>query len=485
MSGKKKASKIVVGFVGIIPECTRQANQYQILQSLIGQLIASVMLALAFSFNAWALPHAQRVPIPSINTSDYEPVIFSGNNNSFERFNESDAEKANYKDVTLSHHRQSRLLDIKTHLKANYLDSAGKVDETESVMKIDSLYLDASVPQQHLSARLGRHSTSMAGSNYPLDGMSMSYRLFNKHRIKMMAGFEHSEAADLEINSDKSIIGISAESARFGRYWHADAYAFEQQDAGIIDRKILGSRLRFLNSGQSASLQFDVDTAQLESRSSQLMVKLEPYKNQSLQLALDYRSPGSTSGLIVPALDELLKSLAEEDVRALEQDTDAIFRSGALSWSKVFSDELTLNSEVSVSSLSKSVLAGALSTDSYYLYGVQLTGKNLININDTASMSLRYFEFSTASRVSLSINNRTAFRPNWHADWQLDAYWQDNDDESEMVGVSPLLKLQYKQKDNARLDVEFGLKHFDAENDSDGSELNDVFINITHTKALW
>jgi len=485
MSVRKKASEIYIGSADTIPGCARVANQYHFMTSFAGQLQFALMLVFACSFSAWALPHSKRVPIPPVNTSDYEPVIFSGNENRFERFNETEDEKLNYKDLTLSHQRQSRLLDIKTHLKANYLDSAGRLDDTETVMKINSLYIDASVPQQHVSARLGRHSPSMAGTNYALDGMSMSYRLFNKHRINMLAGYEHSDADEVDVNTDKSIVGISAESARFGRYWHADAYAFEQQNAGIVDRKIIGSRLRFLDAGQSASLQFDVDSAQFESHSSQLMVKLNPYKNQSVQLALDYRSPGATSGLIVPALDELLKSLADEEIKALEQDTDAVIRSGALSWKKELSNELSLNSEVSVSSLSKSALAGALSTDSYYLYGVQLTGKNFINIHDTASMSLRYLDYSTASRVSLSINNRTPFRPNWHADWQLDAYWQENDNETQTVGLSPLLKLQYKQKDNTQLDVELGVKHFDAENDIDGSENNDVFINITHTKALW
>jgi len=449
----------------------------------VANLLIITIFSLVSTSHVMAMPHDERTDTPKVSVTGYQPAVFTRNKARFDRYSTQDTENSAYKDLKLSHKRESNLLNIETHLKANYLGSADTTDE--AVLKIDSLYLDASLPKYDFSMRLGRHAFSMADTKFPLDGMSISYKLFDKHRINLLAGLEQSESTDVEASSEKSIVGISAESARFARFWKANAYAFEKHDQGVIDSKIVGSKLHFLNKGHSASLQFDVDSAQLEARSSQLMFKLAPFKNHSIQLALDYRSPGSTTGMTVPALDELLKSLAEDEMNALEQDNDAAFRSGGLSWSKVFSDDLSLNGEVSVSSLSQSALDDGLMVDSYYMYGVQLKGRNLINDNDTASMSLSYLEFNAANRFSLSINNHLPFRPNWYANLQLDAYWQDNEDASQTTGVSPLLKFQYKQKDNAQTDIEFGMNHSSSDNLTDNIDNDDVFINITHTKSLW
>jgi hypothetical protein len=384
----------------------------------------------------------------------------------------------------LTHQGQTDNLNIETHLTVNYLNIPDQVADHDQAMKINEFYLDASSSGKTVSSRLGRQSFDLAGSSYAIDGLALDYKLGNLQRIKLLAGYPQTESTAIEMDTDMALYGISAESERLAQYWETDIYMLEQREDGLVGDQYYGSRLSYLHPRHNALLRINFDPDLHELQSGSFAYNWLPGGVQSMKLALDYRKPGTQAGQAVPALQELLNTMSEEELLSLEQDQSAVFRSAAFAWSKPLAHNLHLHGELSVSSLARTSIIGELESESYYLYGLQLKGNNFIRRKDEASLSLRYFEHDAINRVSLLINNRTPIKPYWHADLQLEAYWQENDDQSRVLGLGPLFKLQYNQKNKTRLELEIGMLRSEQGQPGGSVDNSDVFLSVTHSRAL-
>lgn len=456
-------------------------NHYNI-QAVIYILLAITILTSTQNASAISYFHGTQFMHP--NYLRVTPMIFNGGKDRFKKFTTLSPKKANYKKLSLTHKRKSRKLNIKTHLSAKYLNTTGQSINSLQAMKINKLYVDASSPRDFVSARLGRQTFNMAGTPYAVDGLAVSYKLFKQQRINLMAGYSQPEPEAVEVNTDKTLYGVSAKSQRFAKYWQTDVYAYEQRRSGITDRQIMGSRLNYAHKKHKAQLQVDVDTVKNETLSSQISYQWAPKKRHSIKMALDYRKPKAPSPKTITALNELLKTMTTNERQTLKYDRTALFRSGALSWSKPLSHNMFLKNEISVSSLSKANFAETLIYNSYYLYELQLSGSNVFKKNDKTRLSLRYFEYNTERRVSISFNNRLPINHNWKADFLIEAYWQKKIDQSQALSFRPLLKLEYNKKGSNKLGINVGMVRFNLLNRPSVNNVNDLFLSFTYSRKL-
>jgi hypothetical protein len=449
--------------------------------------ITGLVVAMCMVQHVVAMPHTETTWLLQDDFTRSGATTINQNHQAYERSGQSSSSETAYKNLSVTHQGQTDNLNIKTHLTVNYLNSPDQVADNDQAMKINAFYLDASSSGKTVSSRLGRQSFDLAGSSYAIDGLALDYRLGKRQRIKLLAGYPQTESTAIEMDTDTAVYGISAESERIARYWETDIYMLEQRTDGLVGDQFYGSRLSYLHPKHNALLRVNFDPDLHELQSGSFAYNWKPGGAQSMKLALDYRKPGTQAGQAVPALEELLKTMNEEQLKSLEHDESAAFRSAAFAWSKSLAHNLQLNGELSVSSLARASIIGELESESYYLYGLQLKGSNFIRRKDEASLSLRYFEHDTTNRLSLFFNNLMPIKPYWHAGVQLEAYWQENEDESRILGVGPLFKLQYNQKDKSRLDFELGMVRSENQGHSaaDITDINDIYMSITHSKRLW
>jgi hypothetical protein len=396
------------------------------------------------------------------------------------------------KQLSFVHRNRADNLNIQTHLTANYRPlaapvkdpAAGPVTSGEHELQVSSFYLAATDPKHTVSARIGRQSFDMVGTPYQFDGFALSYRLFNRQQIKMVAGYPQAGASPADINTDNFFYGVSAESNRFAKFWRADVYAFEHIDDGTTGRQVMGSKINYLHPRHSAMLGFDLNPNNDGPSSAYAIFDWHPRDHYSLKISLDYRKPDALKEHSISALDELLKSMTDEEIKLLEQDPTAEFKAGTLAWRKKLNHKLSLNGETSIATLYTSPVNGSGRTETHRLYSLQLTGNGLVKTDDTSSLSVRFFDFEAANRLSLAVNNRMPFRRSWQADIELEADWQENEDRSKILSLGPLFRLQYNKKDKTKLEFEIGVKRSEFFNRADQTLENDYFFNITHSREL-
>lgn len=463
------------------PDC-RIHNRYFIRPVLHSLL--TITIVMFCGQNALAATEYRSAAFIQSNTLRFAPIILNNRKDSFEQFIKSSSKKTAYTDLKLTHKRKSSKVNIKTHLNAKYIDKSVETIDGKQAMKINKLYLDASIPKYFVSARLGRQSFNMAGTPYPVDGLALSYKLFKQQKINLLAGYPQSEPEAVEINTDKSLYGISTESKRFAKYWKTDAYAYEQKVLGITDMQVMGARINFVHKKHKAMLQMDMDTTTREPLSTNLAYQWTPGKHHYFKLALDYRKPKAAMGQSVTALNELLKTMSTEEIQFLKEDDTAVYRSGSLSWGKPLMSKFFLKSEVSASSLTRLLDGNRKRYDAYFLYDLEISADNVFKKKDKSSLSLRYLDHNATQLISLSFKNRLPVKPYWHADFLLEAYWQKTNGQTQALKYNPLIKLQYNKKDKNKLDFDIGIVRLDHINQPELTNSNDLFFSITYSKKL-
>ena len=440
-----------------------------------------LVLACMLSLNVHAFTQFNPIQT-SLPGEKTHQLIKSGNSFSIEKFN-SQGEDSPYQQLLLSHKRESGNLRVETHFEADYLNDDNSLSTDAPVINVKSLYMNVSNSRYGLASRLGRQQFNLAGHNYAVDGLTVKLPLLGRHGLKMLAGYNYQDPSNLEIDTDETIYGMSAEFVEVAKYFQADAYAYQIQQNEQSERQIYGSRLRYLNDKHSALLQVDFDPSDQAAHSGHLVFETKPFAKQTMKLSVDYRTPAAHGQLAVAALEELQKLFDDSERELLRREADAVYRSGALSWMHEISADIALKSELSVATLDHSELIESSEDNSLYLYGMQLTGNSFFIPKNTMSMAIKYTDFAGAERVAVSVNNRLPLHRHWYADLNLDAFWENSEEMLFSRGISPKLVFNFQQKDNSNLGFEFGYLHLE-DNDINTRE-GDIFFKVTQSLFLW
>lgn len=464
------------------------ADKLMASRQLICRIIYGIILIMSVNLlsatTLAAKPLSDDPTFMKIGSAGLSPIVLNGRKDSFERYLQDSAKNSSYTDLSLTHQRQSTRLNIKTHVDAKYLDSASESLDSHQAMKIKKLYLDASIPKHSFSARLGRQSFKMAGTPYPVDGLAVSYKLFKQQKIKLLAGYPQIDEDAVEVNTEKSLYGISTESDKFAKYWKTDTYAYEQKISGITDIQVMGSRLSYTHNKHHALIQMDMDSENRKSLNTHFAYQWTPSKSHYFKLTLDTRKPKAAMGQSITALDELVKTMSTEEIQLIKKDDSAVYRSGSFTWGKQLMDKFFLKSEFSASTLSQSTNENAFISNSYFLYNLEVNADNLFWKDDKNTLSLRYLDHNTTQLISLTYSNRRPVDHHWHANVLIEAYWQKFEQQSQTIKLNPLLKFQYNKKDNNKLDIDIGLVRYNHQSHPVNAESNDLFINLSYTGKL-
>lgn len=401
-----------------------------------------------------------------------------------EPFAEEYADDPAETNVNITMTRRTERVDLKTHFNANYNFNPEQTDSIDQTIQVNEFYMDALDSENALSTRIGRQPYSIAGSKGHFDGITLGYRLFNRQKMNLVAGYTQNGAVVDNPGNERTLYGINIDSGKLAKRWQANLYLLGRAQQSGSSRQVVGSRLHYLHPAHPARLTVDIDPQNDELNNANLRLDFKLPSRNSIHFTIDYCKPGTGLSAGVASLDELLGTLPAEESLALEQEPSALFRSTGIFWSKQFGNNIALNSKTAFSSLDRVASSGEVYTLNQHYFGLEFIRNDLNNSDTSSRLSFRYLENDLDNHMILSFHNRFKLRRAWLADLLVEADWQKQIDQSRAMSLNPSLRLHYNDRERRSLEVELGLKQAEIASLSDSLHDNDFYLRITHSFPL-
>lgn len=276
--------------------------------------------------------------------------------------------------------------------------------------RISSAYAELADRDLGWSARLGRQSRSAGGLPGSFDGVHAGYQLLSRLRINATYGRTVESAYD-SFAGDRTLMGVSVDLGTFAQSWEVSLYLADQRDHGVLERRAVGTEVRYVRPGRSVIGLLDYDISFNELNSAIVLGALELPARWTASFNADHRkSPLLTTrnallGQPVDSLDDLGMQLSTDDLRQLAEDRTA----ESDTYSVALSRPLTERVQLSVDATSTSITAlpvidgvGTLDADTELTaYSIQLIGGSWIRSNDFHLVGARYQSGRSSSLASI------------------------------------------------------------------------------------
>lgn len=387
--------------------------------------------------------------------------------------------------VNITMRRRTERVDLKTHFDANYRFTPAQMESIDQKVRVNEFYMDAFVNENTISTRVGRQPYNIAGANGRFDGITLGYRLFNRQKMNLVAGYTQDLANPDNLENDSYMYGVNIDSGRFANRWQADLYALERSDPLGPGQQVMGSRLRYLHPAHPILFTVDFNPVNDELSNANLRLDFKLPSRNSVRFAIDYCKPGPGLSTRDSTLNALLNALPIEESQSLEQDPSAMLRSTGIRWSTRFSNSISLNSETSFASLDRLTTSGEAYSFNQRSFGVEFVRSDKSRPDTSSRLSFRYLENDLDNHMMLSFHNRFMPYRSWLADLMLEADWQKQKDQSTAMSLYPTLRVQYHDRDKRTLEVEVGMKQVEVVSLSDSLRDNDFYLRITHSFPLY
>lgn len=288
--------------------------------------------------------------------------------------------------------------------------------------RISSAYAELADRDLGWSARLGRQSRSAGGLPGSFDGIHVGYQWLPQLRINATYGRVVESAYD-SFAGRRSLMGVSVDLGTFAQSWETSLYLADQRDGGVLERRAVGTEVRYVRPGRSIIGLLDYDVSFNELNSVIVLGALELPARWTASFNADHRkSPLLTTrnallGQPVDSLDALGLQLSTEDLRRLAEDRTAESETYSLALSRPLTERVQLSADAtrtSITALPVTDGAGTLDAEMDVMaYSIQLIGGSWIRSNDFHLVGARYQSGRSSSLASLAWYTRFPIGESW------------------------------------------------------------------------
>ena len=338
--------------------------------------------------------------------------------------------------------------------------------------KLSAMYVDYRLQSQGLSVRAGRQSPLGAGVMGRFDGVQVGYRLAPKWRVNAVAG----EPSDSLLDARRYFYGASLDADAITANFSGSVYAIEQRIDHQIDRRAVGTELRFVNGGLSASSLLDYD---LELRGMNIATVQGTWQwqdNTVVNAMYDRRatpmlSLGNALFLQNPVLNvqatRLQELLASQSLSLLRQQvrrTTAFSTQAMLGLTRPVTPNWQVGGDVRLTNVGELLPVadilpnGQPGTGNIWSVGGQLIGTNLYSQRDTHVAVLNLLKAPTYKGELLSYNNSSTLSPTWQLEPSLRYYHQKDTANIRTSRWSPGLRVTFRPTPKLAVESELSLE---------------------------
>lgn len=266
------------------------------------------------------------------------------------------------------------------------------------IVGIASLFLDSAFYDYNVNLRVGRQTQSANGVLGRFDGAEIVWRASDLVRFGLVGGSPVWSRRDEPFKDGKYFVGGNVGFTPL-RGLDISLYALEQRVDDLIDRRAIGSDLRYLSPSLSVFATLDYDIHFGEVNLALLNASWTLPDKTVIYGAVDHRkSPFLSSWVALQGqpfltLYDMLKQHTEEDIYRFAVDRTADYNSASVGVSHPFNDHWQATLDVTWTNVSGTPGSGGVpgqdGTGDEFYYSAQLIGTNLTTDGDMLIAAIR------------------------------------------------------------------------------------------------
>jgi hypothetical protein len=358
----------------------------------------------------------------------------------------------------------------------------------DEIVGVAALYFDTAVRDWGIDSRIGRQTRNSGGVLGRFDGGVFSLEAAKEYRINLVAGSPVERRRDTPFEDDKYFYGASADLGPFYGF-DATVFAIEQRDSSILDRRAVGTELRYVDTDKSVFGTVDYDIHFNELNAAIINGSYTFADKSTLHGAFDYRKAPylSTStalqGQVFPTLYELLKTKTLAEIDQLAIDRTASFTTASVGFSKPVNDMWQLSADATVSNFGSTATSGGVTgspgTGNEYFYSAQVIGNNVVANEDLFIAGVRFADTDSSKYYVMDFSARYPLMESLKVNPRL-MFGYRTGDTTDLVeySVLPSVLFDYYLTRDLSLELEVGARWTDVKEKGVEETNTDVFFTV-------
>jgi tetratricopeptide (TPR) repeat protein len=361
---------------------------------------------------------------------------------------------------------------------------------TRKPNRLTAAYVDYKALPTGVSARLGRQSPAGGGVLSRFDGARLGYTFVPKFSINAVAGVPTEDLFDTK----RRFYGLSFDTENIGERLSASLYGIQQTIDGEIDRRAVGTELRYFDPNTSVFSVFDYDTLYRAVNIASLQGTWQTFGNTTtFTLLADRRTaPILTTGnallradesttppTIYRTMQQILATRSLEQVQQLAKATTTYVKQGLVGVSVQANPNFQFGFDARLTNV------GALpafenipaqpGSGNIKSYGMQLIGSNWYSERDSHVLSLTYVAGPTFKGRLAAYNNLSFLWQQLQVEPSLKYYAQDDDGGAQLTRWTPGLRLTWRIGRQFSIESDVSVERSESVSavQSDGTTLTD------------
>lgn len=359
---------------------------------------------------------------------------------------------------------RNRSAEADTRFVVRDTNTKSFLDSQKSYNRLTAAYYDYRGLQNPYSARIGRQTGLSGGLPGRFDGAVLGYGLSPKWRVNAAAG---APVEYPQLDAERSFWSANLEYQNLADAWSGNLYAVDQRSDGLLDRRAVGTEVRYFSAGTSLFSVLDYDTSYRQWNVTMVQATWQTEGRTTLNLLYDKRRAPTLSttnaifGQASTSLKTLLQSFTEAELRQQALDVTSTATQGLIGFTTPVGKKWQVGADVRLTKVGALpsvevnglVIPAQPATGDIYNYSFQAIGTNLYSGRDTSVYNVTYLDGPTQTGTQLAYNNLTALGA-WTLEPSLRYYTQKDVQGVELERWTPSLRITWQAGANVALESE-------------------------------
>ena len=326
--------------------------------------------------------------------------------------------------------------------------------------RLSALYADFKNEPMGFDARIGRQSSTSGGVLGRFDGVVAHYTISDAWRVGVLGG----TPAEKGIGKRKYFYGATLDNDTLLDGLGVGLFAIEQRTESSVDRRALGTELRYFSQTASVFSLFDYDIKYHEVNVASVQGTLTMHNGATVNLLYDYRRSPTlqlTNALLGTPARSLKQLLLTEQQNQIEEDAvnvTPISKVALLGTTYPITEHWQLGLEARVSSLTSTHATATQpavdGTGNIFAYTVQAIGTGIGSPNTVVVFNGSRLMSDAADSWLASMNTRIRPTEHWAVEPTLRFFVQDAINKTTLKRLSPTLRMTYQFGEKISLESE-------------------------------
>lgn len=329
---------------------------------------------------------------------------------------------------------------------------------------VSAAYVEHTNKEIDYMVRLGRQSGTSQGVLGRFDGAFGRYGINPQWHVTAVVG-RPDDGSHNKIQTSRHFYGAAVEFGPLAEKWSGSVYGIRQVADDLVERRAIGSELRYFNGSTSWFGMVDYDTIYDMVNIAMIQGNWVAFDGYNFNLLLDHRkSPilyaetaiqAKTGALSVGDLRSTLSnSTIYKYVPGLVPDSDMAM----IGVTKQVTERWQLGGDIRYNETYNTDgagdVAGQPGSGKIWTYTVQAIGTNTLFKDDTSVIMASFVNDPTYNAQNLSYSNSLTLHEKWRLDSSLRYYHENSNTDTTTWKMTPTLRVNYHFRDNMSFEAE-------------------------------